>query len=377
MTPRPPHAVSISEIVAGLNARIDQLVAQLLPGGRREGAEWVCGSLAGEPGRSCKVHLRSPREGVWSDFATGERGDALDLVAAVQFRNDKTAAIKWAKAWLGYTNEDPARMAIARRQAAEKARASEASADQEFARKRASAQRLWLSAQDTIKGTLAELYLHGRGVDFGRIGRYPRALRFARALDAWQPQAGSDKWVKAGTFPCLLAAIVDEKGQHVATHRTWLQPNVDDDGVVTVGKAPLDDAKMTLGRYVGGCIRLFKPLLRDAEGKPRRGPSLADAPADAGVTLTEGIEDGLSVAMADQSEYILVAVSLSNMAALWLPPQIARVRIVAQNDTKKAAIDALDRAIAFHIKHGRQVRIARPPAGVKDVNDLLQLGGAA
>jgi hypothetical protein len=70
---------------AGINAaalpHIEALCCRWLPGGRRIGAEWTCGSLRGEPGDSCKVNLRTGR---WADFATGEKGrDPISLAAAV------------------------------------------------------------------------------------------------------------------------------------------------------------------------------------------------------------------------------------------------------------------------------------------------------
>jgi hypothetical protein len=371
--PSRQHLVPLGDICAGLSARIEELAAQLLPAGVREGSEWCVGSLAGEAGRSLKVHLREPRAGVWKDFAAGSAGDALDLVAQVQFRGDKAQAIAWAKAWLGYSSADPASFAVARRIAEKKRTDSQVQAAADDARRASKAKGLWLAGRDSIKGTLAELYLNGRGIDFGAIGRYPRSLRFLAAHDAWQPKRGSQTYEKVGTFPCLVAAIVDRDGNHVATHRTWLQSRVDGDGVVSVGKAPLADPKLSLGRFAGGCIRLFKPLLTDnADGQARRAPSLGQAPEGSGVYVTEGIEDGCSVAMADQSQYILVAVSLGNMAQLWLPDQVRRVTFVAQNDTAKEAIAGLDRAIEAQLKAGRDVFVAKPEPGVKDVNDLLQ-----
>lgn len=70
-----------------------------------EGAEWRVGSLAGEPGRSCAIHLGGTKSGVWSDFASGEGGDALDLMAAVRFGGDKRAALVWSRRWLGIGND--------------------------------------------------------------------------------------------------------------------------------------------------------------------------------------------------------------------------------------------------------------------------------
>ena len=62
-----------------LAERAESVAELLLPGGRRERDEWLCGSTSGEPGKSLKVRLRGPKAGVWSDFATGDAGDLIDL----------------------------------------------------------------------------------------------------------------------------------------------------------------------------------------------------------------------------------------------------------------------------------------------------------
>ncbi|MFH5923819.1 hypothetical protein [Roseomonas xinghualingensis] len=60
---------------------LEELCARWLPGGRREGEEWKCGDLAGNPGRSCSVNLRT---GKWADFAEGPSGgDVISLAAAI------------------------------------------------------------------------------------------------------------------------------------------------------------------------------------------------------------------------------------------------------------------------------------------------------
>src|SRR3954454_17054894 len=87
--------------IARLLARsIDSLVLVLLPAGKREGHEWFVGSVAGEPGHSLGIHLTGAKAGVWSDFATGESGDALDLVRAV-LDVDMAEALRWSRRWLG------------------------------------------------------------------------------------------------------------------------------------------------------------------------------------------------------------------------------------------------------------------------------------
>ena len=73
--------VDISAVAAAALPHLPALAARWLPGGRREGREWVCGSLRGEPGRSCRINLETGR---WADFAGDARGgDAVSLAAAV------------------------------------------------------------------------------------------------------------------------------------------------------------------------------------------------------------------------------------------------------------------------------------------------------
>jgi twinkle protein len=84
-------------------------VAQhLLPGGRREGQEWCVGSTSGEKGHSLKVHLLGNKAGVWSDFATGESGDLIDLWCAVKGLS-RAEAYHEAKAYLGLSEPLPYR----------------------------------------------------------------------------------------------------------------------------------------------------------------------------------------------------------------------------------------------------------------------------
>jgi hypothetical protein len=65
-----------------LHPRLDSILADLLPGGRQIGREYVCGTLQGEPGDSCKTNLDT---GKGSDFSTGESwGDVIGLWAKIR-----------------------------------------------------------------------------------------------------------------------------------------------------------------------------------------------------------------------------------------------------------------------------------------------------
>ena len=65
-----------------LPSRLDSVIQELLPGGRVSGREYICGSLQGGPGDSCRTNLDT---GKGSDFATGESwGDIIALWAKIR-----------------------------------------------------------------------------------------------------------------------------------------------------------------------------------------------------------------------------------------------------------------------------------------------------
>jgi putative DNA primase/helicase len=90
--------LNFAAINAAALARLPELLAHLLPGGRRIGREWVCGSLAGEPGRSCKVNIVTGR---WADFATNQRGGDIISLAAAVWRVSQGEAARRLAALLG------------------------------------------------------------------------------------------------------------------------------------------------------------------------------------------------------------------------------------------------------------------------------------
>lgn len=78
----------------------ERVAAMLLPAGKRAGQEWCAGNITGDAGDSLKVRIAGSKAGVWSDFATGQSGDLLDLWCAV--RNiGLAAALDDARDYLG------------------------------------------------------------------------------------------------------------------------------------------------------------------------------------------------------------------------------------------------------------------------------------
>lgn len=342
--------LDIAEISGMLAGRMLALAAELLPGGRREGAEWRCGSVAGEPGRSMAVRLSGPKAGVWCDWAgaPGDRGDPVDLVAKVLFGGDKGKAIRWARAWLGIDRLDPRSIAQQRRQAVVKEKRAQASE----AWVRGKAMQIFIEAKP-LPGTPAEAYLQGRAIDWRRLGRYPGALRFHPGLP--DPETGE-------FHPTLLAAITGSDGRICAVHRTFLEASGDG----TVAKASgLEDPKATLGTYahLGGSIRLW----RGSSGLP-----LHRAPPAEWIIIGEGIEDVGTAVIAAPEHRALVAVSGGHIANVWLPEGAAGVILLAQNEDNARAVAAFEATVKGLLARKLGVRIARPPADVKDLNDLAR-----
>ncbi|GEC61895.1 DUF7146 domain-containing protein [Gluconobacter oxydans] len=333
-----------------LAERIGVLARELLPNGRKDGAEWRCGSLAGEKGQSLAVHLNGSRAGIWADFSSGERGDALDLVAAVLFAGDRREAMKWAVSWLGLGDGSTSAFRAPERRQVATDRGRE-DLDQEAQRKRASARKLWHDTPAGIAGTPVEAYLAGRGIVLRELGRAPGALRFNPSLWCAEVQR---------PLPAMIAAICGSSGKLVAVHRTWLS-EMPGGGWV---KADLQNAKKVLGSFAGGCVRLW----RGASGK-----ALGVAPEGDMTVIAEGIETALSVAVACPEFQVLSAVSLSNMAAVALPDTLKDIIIAADNDSgNEKARRALEAALKKFASQGRTVRLAMPEIVHGDWNDVLR-----
>jgi twinkle protein len=103
------NAHDISQQLAG---RAADVVAYLLPGGKKAGPEWKAGSVGGEAGGSLSVRLTGAKAGVWKDFASGEGGDLLDLWGSVRGLS-VAEAIAEAKNYLGVRDTVPTKPARA------------------------------------------------------------------------------------------------------------------------------------------------------------------------------------------------------------------------------------------------------------------------
>jgi hypothetical protein len=86
------RSIAFARVAGAALANSEAIVSRWLPGGRREGPEWVCRN----PKRA-DAHLgnfkTNLRTGKWSDFATGDCGGDLIALASYLFdlRQDQAA----------------------------------------------------------------------------------------------------------------------------------------------------------------------------------------------------------------------------------------------------------------------------------------------
>ena len=104
------------ETAADLARRLAQnaeaVCREYLSNGRREGHTWRVGDVENTPGRSLVVRLVDGASGVagkWIDFASGEHGDLLDLIARVRRLDSFRDVAEEARRFLSLPETVPSR----------------------------------------------------------------------------------------------------------------------------------------------------------------------------------------------------------------------------------------------------------------------------
>jgi hypothetical protein len=347
------HTGDMASVKALLQARIEDLVRQVAPEGKLDFGYWFAKNPArsdNRPGSFWIIVARPGKTpGAWRDEATGDKGDVIDLIAYCT-NTDRSGALKWAKAWLNFeTLPEHAVRAAEANQRCRNADAERLSAEVlERNRKRAFA--VFVDAkQAPFLGSMADVYLRSRGIDVRGLPRMPGSL-------AYLPRGHH---VETKThWPVLVAGMSDDHGIK-AVHRTFLMP----DGS---GKAPVTPARKIWPSFAGLAIRLW----RGETGLPP--PAAAKQGLIDTLCVCEGVEDGLSIALARPDLRVWAAGSLGNLAHIRLPECCDRVIVAADNDWGKPQAEAaLNRALEALVLQGREVRVARSPIG-KDMNDALR-----
>lgn len=319
---------SAKELARQLALDAEQVCRRYLPNGRREGRYWIVGDVRNTPGRSMFVRIQGRDEGRgaagrWTDAATGEHGDLLDMIRESCGLTDFKDVLEEARSFLNLSHPGP-EIGSSRSRSPAKALTSQESARRLFA------------MSQPIVDTLVEDYLRKRaisnlhGVACLRFhpNCYYRPHKRARRL-AW---------------PAMIASVTDLAGQITGVHRTWLDPDL---GV----KARFQTPRRAMGELLGHAVRF--------------------GTADDVMAVGEGIETVLSLRCIAPALPVAAALSAAHLAAIRFPDTLRRLYVARDSDP------AGDRACDVLIERSRAEGIEAIPlsASLQDFNDDLRCLG--
>ncbi|MDE1883718.1 MAG: toprim domain-containing protein [Rhodospirillales bacterium] len=386
-----------AELARLLARQAEAVCRHYLPAGRRQGRYWLVGDVHNRPGRSLFVRLSGNDTGKgaaghWQDSATGQFGDLLDLIRERCGLSTFRDVADEARRFLGLPSEEgtskpdgglspsvhrshqlsPDNISFTASSTAclpsERTEAADAEPDAQALLARNAAQRLFASARP-IRGTLAERYLHARGIIPAALAEtealrfHPRCFYRASAEDRTASQSVSlplpplqaetlaQTQPQPEALPALIASVTDLNGTLTGIQRTWL----DSAGFhpTRLGKAPLATPRRALGLLLGHAVRF----------------GIAEDVMAAG----EGIETMLSLRAALPRMPMAASLSATHLAVLLFPPKLRRLYIA--RDADPAGDSAVARLIERAAALGIEALVLSPSLG--DFNDDLRAHGGA
>ena len=300
----PRHA---GELARRLAREAEAVCRHYLSNGRREGRYWMIGDVSNTPGRSMFVRLSGSQSGKgaagkWTDAATGEHGDLLDVIRATCALDDFRDVEAEARRFLSLPRSQPVPQSTPPVSPLPRGSLE-------------SARRLFAMSQPIVR-TLVETYLRNRGITAlhgtGNLRFHPRCY--------YRPNRDRP----TETWPAMIAAVTDLDGRITGAHRTWLDPNGFDP--IRLGKAPIESPRRAMGHLLGNAVRFG--VAREV------------------VAAGEGIETMLSLRCVIPHMPMMAALSAAHLAAILFPVTLRRLYVVRDNDPAGdgAMASLLDRA---------------------------------
>lgn len=280
-----------SELARRLAREAEAVCRHYLSHGKRAGRYWVVGDVHNTPGRSLFVRLQESSKGPagkWTDAATGEHGDLLDIIRESLGLREFREVAQEAERFLKLPRTEPELVSKADRPAVP-------AGSQEAARR-------LFAISSPIHGTVVETYLQRRGITRvhhgGSLRFHPRCY--------YRP----DEHLPTETWPAMIASVTDLDGRITGVHRTWLDPDGFDR--VRLGKAPIDTPRRAMGDLLGNAVRF----------------GVVDDVLAAG----EGIETMLSLRYVLPTMPMAAALSANHLSAMLLPSGLRRLYIARDAD---------------------------------------------
>ena len=290
-------SIQASDLARRLAEQVELVCRHYLSNGRRVGRYWIVGDARNTPGRSMFVQLRGPTAGKgaagkWTDAATGEHGDLLDVVRESCCLIEFGDVLAEARRFLSMPRS-------------KHAPESKHSAMPAPVGSPESARRLFAISKP-IGGTIAETYLRTRGIstlhETASLRFHPRCY--------YKPDHDSP----TETWPALIAAVTTLTGVITGVHRTWLDPS-------GRGKAAIDTPRRAMGYLLGNAVRF----------------GVADDVLAAG----EGIETMLSLRCVLPTLSMAAALSANHLSATLLPSGLRRLYIARDADAAGDTVQAV------------------------------------
>jgi len=322
----------VRELARRLGENAEAVCRHYLSNGRREGHYWMVGDINNAQGRSLYVRLvggeggRLP--GKWTDAATGDHGDLLDMIAVSCGHANLGETLAEARRFLSLPSSDAGSQAP-RPPRSRRARAGSAEA----------AVRLW-AASKPIAGTPVRTYLASRALRRG--GDLP-ALRCHP--HCYYRRSEEDGTSVKPAYPAMIAAVTDLEGSLRGVHRTWLDP-------ARSTKADVVYPRRAMGHLLGRGVRFGLACEVMAFG--------------------EGIETMLSLREIAPRLPLVAGLSAAHLAALEFPAPLRRLYVARERDEAgRAAFATLaERAAPLGID------VVPLDPRLDDFNsDLLAMGG--
>ncbi len=282
-----------SDLARRLGRLAEAVCRHYLSSGRREGRYWLVGDVRNASGRSMFVRLADHKggkgaAGKWTDAATGEHGDLLDVIRESCGLADFKDVADEARRFLSLPRSEAGRQP--------KQRSAFVAAGSPQA-----ARRLFGMSQP-IAGTLVETYLRGRSITAlhgtGSLRFHPRCY--------YRP----DEHEPTETWPAMIASVTDLDGKLTGAHRTWLDPEGFSEA--TLGKALIDTPRRAMGDLLGHAVRF------DVAGEV--------------MAAGEGIETMLSLRGVLPHMPMAAALSAGHLAAILFPDTLRRLYIARDDD---------------------------------------------
>jgi hypothetical protein len=322
---------TVRDLAQRLGQQTEAVCRHYLSSGRREGGYWLVGDARNTPGRSMFVRLKESVKGPagkWTDAATGEHGDLLDVIRESCGLVDFKDVADEARSFLSLRHPEPE---PDRRQS----RVPHAPTGSPTASRRL------FAMSEPISRTLVETYLRNRGItalhENGSLRFHPRCY--------YRP----DEHGPTETWPAMIASVTDLSGHPTGAHRTWLDPGGFTEA--TLGKAPIDTPRRAMGDLLGNAVRF----------------GVAGEVMAAG----EGIETMLSLRCVLPTMPMVAALSAAHLAAILFPDTLRRLYIARDDDP--AGDGAMETLVERAQEAGIEAIVISPRLG--DFNEDIRLLG--